>query len=200
MRRQSRSSAAMFIQQASPAQGPQDAGVELTFNPPLLFSVAGHRAIECRTEFAQRYAVFCLDVQHIQSGIPIAKRLMVKPRIIAVVHVEQEEWRQDFKQVFGLFHQPLTHLGQTKRALAVTAKFEIDQQVVQHFQRPEVLFVQHLVDAGEVRHRPMRPNKRLCRPIHENTLEGFGWRQRDRTMFGYIGHNQPRPAKDMGLV
>ena len=57
----------------------------------LLLTVAGHRVIQRGTEFPQRHPVFCLDVEHIEPSIPVAKGFMAKTCVVTMVHVEQKE-------------------------------------------------------------------------------------------------------------
>jgi len=95
--------------------------------------------------------------------------------------------------------------GQPKLALVVPSQAQRDQQVMQHFERRELVFVDDLVVAEHFLRASARPAEMLDRPMDEDALECLGLGQPDRSMLMRLLQRQERSAqhgrmREIGMV
>ena len=76
---------------------------------------------------------------------------------------------------------------------------ERDQRVVDIHQRPEIHFVQHLVDAEQFGLGQPGPVEHCRGPMDEDPFQGLGWCQANRTVLGDIGEGLADGAHHRGM-
>ena len=123
----------------------------------------------------------------------------LKAGIRGMVDLENEEGDEFGKEPPRGPRQLCAKLGQTEFAFEVPSQAQADQQVVQHFERREFVFIDNLAVAEHLARTSSRPVEMLDRPMDEDALERFRLGQSDGPVFLCILKRQQGRAQQWRL-
>jgi hypothetical protein len=169
-------------QKPCPFEGPQNATGEHGHVAPAGRVPILRLAVEGFEQSGLGRAVVGLDIDDVHPDIPLAKGAIIEPRVRGVIDTQNEIGDQFGEQPARGPRQLGAPLGQTELALEVPPQAERDQQVVQHFERRELVFVDHLVVAEHFFGAFSRPAEVLDGPMDEDPLERLGLGEANRSV------------------
>jgi len=127
-------------------------------------------------------AVVGLNIDDVHPDIPFPKGAIIEARIGSVINPQDEVWDQFGKQAARGVRQPGAPLGQPEFTLVVPPQAKGDQQVVQHLERRELVFVDDLVVAEHLFRAFARPVEMRDGPMDEDPLERIGLGEANRSV------------------
>jgi hypothetical protein len=162
-------------------------------------------AIERREQRPLGGAEVSLDIDHIHPDIPFSEGTIFKAGVGRVLDLENKKGDELGKQLARRLCQFCAALSQLELAFEVPPQTEGDQNVMQHLERWELVFIYDLVIAEHVVRAVSRPVKVLNRPMDEDTLERLCLGQTDGPVFLHVLQRQLRGPqhwrmREIGMV
>lgn len=134
-------------QQPGPFQWKQDARGESSHFVPSGVVPVMFLAVERREQRPLGGAMVGLDVEHVYPDIPFPKGALFKTGVGGMVDLENEKGDKFSKQQRWCLRQFSTTLGQPEFTFEVPPQAQGDKDVIQNFERRELIFVDDLVVA-----------------------------------------------------
>lgn len=140
-----------------------------------------------------------LDIDDVEKDIPVAEQRLIASGVWTVVDDKEEMGRQQHPEPGRLRSELSRQVGQPQGALEMPCELRAEQNLMQDYQRREIMFIEDFIDGIEVFNRIAGPVKGLGGPCDKIAFQRLGGREADRAVFLNIADRQQRSLQDEGM-